>query len=193
MNILIATDGGLPVERTVEHVSRLYRTGDRITVMTAVNLPRRLLAQLSVVGDAGGAGPSIADIVEAAGPGHGGLAGGDRVAAQLARRQGHPPPPMEELLERYRAEVAATWLQPMVDGLGDAGVEATRLVCETDNRTAATIIEACRDRKADLLLIGATGRGRFEGLVGSTGVKLMRHAPCDVMLVRVPTPSHLRE
>ncbi|MGZ8784831.1 MAG: universal stress protein [Acidimicrobiia bacterium] len=37
---------------------------------------------------------------------------------------------------------------------------------------------------ADVLVIGTHGRGRFEGLLGSTGTKLARLAPCTVILVR---------
>lgn len=184
MRILIATDGTLPVADTVAHVERMYEPGDTVIVMIAINFPRRLINQLKMAATSAD-GPKIEDVVEAAGPGHGGIAGGDRVAARLAGKRGEGWPPVEEFLERYRAELSQTATQPMVDGLRAAGVEADTLVRETEERTAATIMEACRERKVDLLVMGSTGRGRFEGFVGSTGTKLVRHAPCDVLMVRV--------
>lgn len=184
MRMLIATDGTLPVEPTVEHVGRLYQPGDTVTVMTAINLPRRLLDQLKAATATGGAG--IEEIVAAAGPGHLGLAGGDRVAERLARSQVEVPV-IEDFVAAYRDELGRVSTQPLIEGLAAAGMEADTLIRETEERTAATVIDACRERHIDLLVIGSTGRGRFDGFVGSTGTKLFRHAPCDVLLIRVPT------
>ena len=186
MRMLIATDGTLPVEPTVKHVERLYRPGDTVTVMTAIDLPRRLLERLKTAVATGSDSSTIDEIVDAAGPGHMGLAGGDRVAERLAPTT-VAPPPIEEFLARYRGELARTSTQPLVEALAAAGIEADTLVRETEERTAATIMDACRERRIDLLVMGSTGRGRFvEGFVGSVGTKLFRHAPCDVLLVRVP-------
>ena len=185
MRMLVATDGMLPVEPTVAHIERLYRPGDTVTVMTAINLPRRLLDQLKAVTAAGGSS-TIDEIFDAAGPGHMGLAGGDRVAERLARTAVDTPP-IDEFLAHYRAELARTSTQPMVDGLAAAGIQADTLVRETEEKTAAAVLDACRERRIDLLVMGSTGRGRFvEGFVGSVGTKLFRHAPCDVLLIRVP-------
>lgn len=180
--MLIATDGLLPVEHTVERVQRLHEDGDAVVVMTAVNLPRRLLDRLKVVAASDGA--DIDEIVEAAGPGLLGMAGADRVAERLASSTVQAPV-IEDFVERYLTEMAESTTQPMIDGLAAADIEADALARETENETAATIITACRDKRIDLLVIGSTGRGRFEGLLGSTGTKLVRHAPCDVLLIRV--------
>lgn len=180
--MLIATDGVLPVGPTVELVKRLHRRGDTVTVMTAINLPRSLLNRLAAVTASGGA--NIEEIVEAAGPGHLGLAAGDRVAERLTSSMSDAPL-VEDFVSRYRAELATAATQPLVDALAVEGVDADILVRETEDKTAVTIVDACRERRVDLLVIGSTGRGRFEGLVGSTGNKLLRHSPCDVLLVRV--------
>lgn len=184
MRMLIATDGTLPLEPTVGHVQRIHQAGDTVTVMTAINLPRRLLEQLKVAAASGGAG--IPEIVEAAGPGHLGLAGGDRIAERLASSPVEVPV-IEDFVAAYRAELGRACTQPLVDALAAGGIDADTLVRETEERTAATVIDACRERRIDLLVMGSTGRGRFEGFVGSTGTKLFRHAPCDVLLIRVPT------
>lgn len=183
MKILIATDGTLPLEPTVAHIRRLHEPGDTVTVMTAVNLPRDLLRQLQAMASSGSG--RIEDIVDAAGPGLMGLAGGDRVAERLRPRDATVTA-FEDVLERYYAAVARACTQPLVDALAEAGVPADTLVRETQDRTAATIIDVCRERGIDLLVIGSIGRGRFEGLVGSTGTKLFRHAPTDVLMIRVP-------
>jgi nucleotide-binding universal stress UspA family protein len=187
MRMLVATDGMLPVEPTVAHIERLYEAGDSVTVMTAINLPRRLLEQLKAVTATGGSTrPTIDEIVDAAGPGHMGLAGGDRVAERLASTAVDTRP-IDEFLAHYRAELARTSTQPMVDALAAAGIQADTLVRETEEKTAAAVLDACRERRIDLLIMGSTGRGRFvEGFVGSVGTKLFRHAPCDVLLIRVP-------
>jgi nucleotide-binding universal stress UspA family protein len=180
MHLLLATDGTLPVEAAVRHVERLHRAGDQVAVMTAINLPRRLLKQLEAIASSDA---DIGSVVDAAGPGFVGLGGGDRVAERLTRRSAGLP--LDDVLERYHEQVAHTSTQPLLDALADAGIEAERVVRETQDRTAATIIDVCRERRVDLLLIGSTGRGRFEGRVGATGTKLVRDAPCDVLLIRV--------
>lgn len=180
--MLIATDGMLPVEPTVSHVTRIYQPGDSVTVMTAINLPRQLLEQLKLAATSGDM--SIPEIIGAAGP----SAGGDRVAERLAGSSVSAPL-IEDFIADYRAELGRSSIQPLVDALSEAGIEADTLVRETEERTAATVIDACREHRVDLLVMGSTGRGRFEGFVGSTGTKLFRHAPCDVLLIRVPSSA----
>jgi nucleotide-binding universal stress UspA family protein len=182
MNFLVATDGMLPLDTTVRHITRLWRDGDSVVVMTAVNLPRQLLRQVNEL--AASAGISIEDIVEAAGPGHSGLAGGDRVADRLSRRSAVAA--LEQVAERHYAQVAQERTRPLVAALAAESITAITVVRETPNRTAETILEVARARRSELLIIGATGRGRFEGALGSTGTKLVRRAPMDVLLIRVP-------
>jgi len=182
MHILIATDGALPVTATAERVARLYEPADSVTVMTAINLPRKLLKDLGEI--TGGDSGTLQDIVEAAGPGQGGFAGGDRIAEQL-KREVTQAWSGDEILQRYYDRVAEQCTRPMVAGLAEAGITARTLVREAEERTAATIIDACKDLKVNLLVIGTTGRGRFEGLLGSTGTKLVRYAPCDILLIRI--------
>ncbi len=185
MRILVATDGTLPIEETVAHLKRLYGQGDSVTVMTAVAVPRQFLSQLNAL--ASDRSVSIDQIVDAAGPGTAGMAGGDRVAERLSGggRRGA----VDELLDRYQEQVARERTQPMVDALEQAGIEAHTIVRESSERTAATVIDVCRERRIELLVMGSIGRGRFEGRVGSTGTKLFRNAPCDVLLVRLPTTA----
>ncbi len=72
----------------------------------------------------------------------------------------------ERLLEEA-ARVAAD-LQPSRDLL--EGPPADAIV-----RAAA----ACR---ADLIVMGARGRGAFRGLLGSVSTRVLHHAPCPVLI-----------
>jgi nucleotide-binding universal stress UspA family protein len=50
---------------------------------------------------------------------------------------------------------------------------------------AETIIRIAEVRNADLIVIGARGLGRLQGLLlGSVSQKVIQHAPCPVLVVR---------
>ncbi|MFQ5554241.1 MAG: universal stress protein [Acidimicrobiia bacterium] len=54
----------------------------------------------------------------------------------------------------------------------------------TEGHTARTILEVAEDGRCDIIVIGSHGQGRFEGLLGSTGTKTIRHASADVLVIR---------
>lgn len=47
------------------------------------------------------------------------------------------------------------------------------------------IVVAARERGADLIVLGAHGRHGLQQLLGSTASSVVRHAPCDVLAVRL--------
>jgi nucleotide-binding universal stress UspA family protein len=50
---------------------------------------------------------------------------------------------------------------------------------------AESIVEVARDAQADVIVMGTHGRRGFKRLfLGSTAFKVLRHAPCQVMVVR---------
>jgi nucleotide-binding universal stress UspA family protein len=50
---------------------------------------------------------------------------------------------------------------------------------------AQALMEVARDERADMIIVGATGTGYVtRALLGSTAENLVRHAPCDVLVVR---------
>lgn len=69
------------------------------------------------------------------------------------------------------------------------GVLATRgakveCILATGN-PAVEIIKAAEERDARLIVVGSRGQHAFERfLVGSIAERLVRHAPCDVLVVR---------
>ena len=67
--------------------------------------------------------------------------------------------------------------------LQEHGTEATLVA--TDSDPAEALIQAARDRQAELIVVGHTGAGYVtRALLGSTAENVVRHAPCDVLVVR---------
>ncbi|MBT8217647.1 MAG: universal stress protein, partial [Acidimicrobiia bacterium] len=73
---------------------------------------------------------------------------------------------------------------PLVAALQEAGVTVEVEILEGENG-AQLILDYLRAKKTDLIVLGTKGRGLFEGMLGSTGTKVARHAPCSVLLIRV--------
>jgi nucleotide-binding universal stress UspA family protein len=58
---------------------------------------------------------------------------------------------------------------------------------------AAAILEAADRERADLVILGARGLGRFkEMVVGSVSHRVLHHAPCPVWVVHGPVPKLAR-
>jgi len=71
-------------------------------------------------------------------------------------------------------------LRQLADCLGE---EAVTDVLVREGRPAETIVEAARCLQADTIVMHARGyRGRLRWLHANTALKVMRHAPCRVLL-----------
>lgn len=179
MNILVATDGTLDPQGVADAVSRFHQEKDTVFVMTAVNVPVDFLRGL---GDSGV--EEAAQIAHEAGAT---LGAGDRAAQQLA-----PIMPVKErpdtdsLVSRALADAAEAQTKPVVDALEEKGIKSKAIWRTTENKTARTIMATMKELESDLVIIGSHGHGRFEGLLGSTGTKLVRHAPAAVLVLRGP-------
>ena len=54
----------------------------------------------------------------------------------------------------------------------------------TDSDAAEALTRVARDEQADLIVVGRTGTGYVtRALLGSTAENVIRHAPCDVLVV----------
>jgi nucleotide-binding universal stress UspA family protein len=176
MHILVATDGALSAELAADCVARFYSEGDTVEVFTAVNVPTEFLRGL---GDSGIESASQIALEAAQGL-------GDRAAEQLAKPSGHQELHGDSPVLKALANTARGRTQPVVTALADRGVPAQGSWATSENRTARTVLAKVKSHDAGLLVIGSHGHGRFEGLLGSTGTKLVRLSPAPVLVIKDP-------
>ena len=174
MHIMVATDGTLDPARTADAVARVYDEGDTVEVFTAVNVPTEFLKRL---GDSGVEEASHIALEAAQGL-------GDRAAEQLVHKIGHQTLHGDSPVLKALAATAKARTKPILEALDMRGVAAKGTWSTSENKTARTVIAAVKTHDADLLVVGSHGRGRFEGLLGSTGTKLVRMAPTNVLIIR---------
>jgi nucleotide-binding universal stress UspA family protein len=80
------------------------------------------------------------------------------------------PTEQRDLLERSRALLA------------DRGAEASFIALDDD--PAEALLRVARSEPATLIVVGQTGSGYVtRALLGSTAENVLRHAPCDVLVV----------
>lgn len=84
----------------------------------------------------------------------------------------------DELLERALDEVRAAGVASEVQREGPTAMR----VCDA-------IVEQARERRCDLIVMGTHGRrGLSHALIGSDAERVLRQAPCAVLLVRSSEP-----
>lgn len=177
MHILVATDGELDVEETAEAVARWCSEDDVVTVFTAVNVPTDFLRNLG--------SPDVKDMAKIALEAGQTLMAGDRAAEHMAKDVSAPARPKQDspVLGALNS-TAESRTGPLVKALADKGITAHETWRSSDYQTAKTIIETVKELDAGLLIVGSHGHGRFEGMLGSTSTKLVRHAPTAVLVLR---------
>jgi len=170
VNVLVATDGQLDPELVGSFAKPLTSSGGSVTVLTVIEIPRRLLAELRAHYGAmeGAVVDRDAEYV------------GGAMAVDTAPT-GWPGD--DAVLQRYLHDKRIEYTGPMVTHLEAMGVAVTGEVVEGEN-AAATILATLKEGDYNVVLIGSHGQGLFEGLLGSTGTRLTRHAPCPVLVLR---------
>jgi len=89
------------------------------------------------------------------------------------------------LIQEGFEALSAGFVEDYVRSAKDAGLDARALLAE--GRNYVRIIELARQTEADLIVLGATGLGcEGDGAagLGSTAQRVLRHAPCDVLIAR---------
>jgi len=148
-----------------------HAQGSAVTVLTVVEIPRRLLADLRAV------------YGEQSGP----IVDSDAEYVGISPKQPGVDfdfPGDDRIIDLYLGNQLDERTGTMVAALKEAGMEVEVEILEGENG-ARLILEFLRAKKANLVVMGTTGHGRFEGMIGSTGTKVARHAPCSVLLLRV--------
>jgi nucleotide-binding universal stress UspA family protein len=90
-----------------------------------------------------------------------------------------------EAMEAMEAQktVQQEWLAGKNRLLRENGIQSQAIVDEGDARTS--LIQAVRDERADLLVVGSHGRtGITRLLLGSVAGYVVAHAPCSVLVVK---------
>jgi nucleotide-binding universal stress UspA family protein len=166
MHIMIATDGSLDVDKTVTFGSRLAGADDTVTVYTAVEVPRGMLADMR---DA--ATQMIDYTVE--------------YRTEQAETSGPSDPWIgdDAVLSAYIGSKVKDRTSDLVAALEAAGLHP-EVVGEEGENAATSILAATEERQVDVLCIGTRGAGLFDGLLGSISTKITRLAPCPVLLIR---------
>lgn len=170
MHIVVATDGSLDPVETVGFISP-HAEGSAVTVLTVVEIPRRLLADLRKV------------YGEQSGP----IVDSDAEYVGISPKQPSVDfdfPGDDRMIDLYLSGQKEERTGTMVAALRDAGIAVDVEILEGENG-AKLVLDYLRAKKADLVVLGTKGRGLFEGMIGSTGTKVARHAPCSVLLIRV--------
>lgn len=169
MNIVVATDGHLSPGDVVPLVAPL--TGDGpVTVLTVVEIPRRLLADLrEVYGERSG------PLVDSDGEYVGVAPAEPSVALDF--------PGDDAIIDLYLANQKEERTKAMVEAFEAAGI-ATRVEILDGENPARLILDTLVDHHVELVVLGAKGKGLFEGMLGSVGTKVARHSPCPVLLIR---------
>jgi len=169
VHVLVATDGKLEVDQVVSLVAPLA-AGGTVTVVTVTEIPRNLLRDLRT--DFGEKpGPSVATDAEYVG------------VSGSGSDPGINYPGDDAIVGQYLSNRRADTCEPMVDGFTAAGITASCESLEGEN-AARTILEYVRNGGIDLVVVGSHGQGRFEGLLGSTGTKVIRLSPVPVLVIR---------
>lgn len=99
-----------------------------------------------------------------------------------------PPPPQmlvfqsEELRGKYQEETArelANWRRGIVPAL------SVKAVTRVGTSAHQEIVDAARESNCDLIIIGHHGRtGLSRLLIGGTAERVVRYAPCPVLVIR---------
>jgi nucleotide-binding universal stress UspA family protein len=170
MHVMIATDGSLDASRTALIASKLASDGGRVTVLTVVEVPRRLLDDMR---KSVGSAPGVLS---------------DGFSVEYVRDQADNPAPThwvgdDAIVHRYVNSTVDSRTSELKFALDALGVEYSVVGVEGEN-AARTVLAAAKNDDVDVLCVGTHGLGRFEGLLGSTSTKIARLATCSVVLVR---------
>ncbi len=170
MHVLVATDGTLDIDKAAEFATALAGDDGMTTVATIVRIPRRLLEDLRTKWGAQG-DVHVDNDSEYVGSPH--------VSTSNPKSWPGDDAVIEQYLGNKRVEIA----RPIAEAIRERGGTAESTVRESEDVEDA-IMALGEELGADVIVIGSHGHGAFQGLLGSTGAKLVRRATIPVLVIR---------
>ena len=170
MHVLVATDGTLDIDEAAKFAMALAGADGETTVATIVRIPRRLVQELRTqYGEQ--AGVTV-----------------DSDAEYVNSPSVDTTPPMgwpgdDKVIEQYLGNKRVEIARPVAEAIRALGGTVESIVREGEE-VASDIISLCTEIDADVVVIGSHGHGAFQGLLGSTGAKLVRRSVVPVLVVR---------
>jgi len=172
MHVLVATDGTLDADKAALFATSLAGSEGTTTIATIVRIPRRLLDELRNKW-----GGHVATTFDA---------DAEYVGASQIDGSGTMPrswPGDDAVIEQYLGNKRVENARPVAQAIRDLGGEAESVVREGDD-VEDEIMALRQELGADVIVIGSHGHGAFQGLLGSTGAKLVRRAAVPVLVIR---------
>lgn len=170
MNVLVATDGAMDIDRAADFACALAGEDGTTVVVTVVRIPRRLVPELRAqYGDQ----PPVAVDSDAE------YVGSPAGPATFERSY----PGDDAMVDRYLGDKRAELCKPIVEAIRLRGGTAKAKVVEGDD-VEDGILDMAEARGVDVIVVGSRGGSSFGGLLGSTSAKVVRRSPVSVMVLR---------
>ena len=111
----------------------------------------------------------------------------ERIAYGIADAQFYKVLDPEIVRKQNRIEMEE-YLKPFAEEV--EGLDLKTTIIESLDSTGTALLNAIRERDADLIVLGTHGRGTIAGLLmGTTAEKIVSHAPCSVLAIK---PKHFK-
>jgi nucleotide-binding universal stress UspA family protein len=170
MNVLVATDGAMDIDRAADFACALAGDDGSTVVATIVRIPRRLVGELRAqYGDQ----PPVAVDSDAE------YVGSPKGADTFERSY----PGDDALVDRYLGDKRTELCKPIVEAIRLRGGTAKAKVVEGDD-VEDGILAMAEQREVDVIVVGSRGGSSFGGLLGSTSAKVVRRSPISVLVLR---------
>ncbi len=170
MHVLVATDGCSDVDETAKFAYALAGPDGSTTVATIVAVPRQLVAELR---EQWGEPTKIQVDSDAEYVGAPGAAG--------SIERGFPGD--DAVVDQYLGNKRVEYCKPIATAIRELGGSAESTAREGTD-VSRSIMAIASEIDADVIVIGSHGLGGFQGLLGSTGAKLVRRARRPVLVLR---------
>lgn len=108
------------------------------------------------------------------------------ISAGTGAQDGGTPrnwPGDDAIVAQYLGDKRIERCRPIVEANRSLGGTAESVVREGDD-VASDIIALAAEVGVDVIVVGSHGGGKFQGLLGSTGAKIVRRAACPVLVIR---------